>query len=299
MKIFQIKNQKVAGVILGLILLFLGVSGNKLSEQTLNSSSTETPNAQQQVLDHKDAAPANKTDKESSQTFYLVTSVPDGDTLRVKIADEETKVRLIGINTPELEGATGAVSCFGQKAAEKARAVLEGKKVRLESDPSQNDRDKFDRLLRFAFLEDGTNFAEMMIREGFAYEYTYNAPYKFQKEFKAAQTEARQNQKGLWAPNACGKEASSDTTLQSTAPPSTPATTPAATPPTAAIAPAATAAPSSAEKFYTSSRSNAKYYYPSACKEWQDLSPTYLRSFASVEELLAEFPNRKPSPKCQ
>ena len=51
-------------------------------------------------------------------------------------------------------------------------------------DPSQGERDKYDRLLRYIFLEDGTNFNELMISEGYAFEYTYNVAYKYQQEFK-------------------------------------------------------------------------------------------------------------------
>lgn len=298
------QHKRFAGVILGLVLLLLGIGGDKLKSSNSISAPKENSDQKEQTLDlaaKSIEAPLNeKGDAESPQTFYSVVSVPDGDTIRVQIENEEVKVRLIGINTPELEGATGAVSCFGQRAAEKARAALNDKKVRLESDPSQNDRDKFDRRLRYAFLEDGTNFGEMMIREGFAYEYTYNTPYKFQQEFKAAQTEARQNQKGLWAPNACGAPAAASEVAAPEA------NTPAANPTVVAALkesdsrPDTTSVPvTTADKFYTSSRSNAKYYYPSTCDEWKDLSPTYIRSFNSVSELLAEFPTRKPSPKCQ
>ena len=39
--------------------------------------------------------------------------------------------------------------------------------------------------------------------DGYAYEYTYRLPYKYQSEFKTAQTEARNAQKGLWSSNIC------------------------------------------------------------------------------------------------
>ena len=50
-----------------------------------------------------------------------------------------------------------------------------------------------------AGLESGTFFNQLMIEEGYGHEYTYNLPYRYQKEFKEAEKTARENQKGLWA----------------------------------------------------------------------------------------------------
>lgn len=134
---------------------------------------------------------------------YDVAKVVDGDTLDVMIEGQKLRIRLIGINTPETVDPRKSVECFGKEASDKAKEILAGKKVFLEADASQTDRDKYDRLLRYVFLEDGTNFGLLMIREGYAYEYTYDAPYKYQKEFKAAQKEASDAGKGLWAKGAC------------------------------------------------------------------------------------------------
>ena len=51
------------------------------------------------------------------------------------------------------------------------------------------------------------------------------------------------------------------------------------------------------EKYYTSSHHTAKYYYPEDCSAWEELSPSYLRSFNSLESLLASY-NRSLSPQC-
>lgn len=95
------------------------------------------------------------------------------------------------------------MECFGVEASNKAKELLNGKMVALESDDSQGDRDKYNRLLRYVYLEDGTNFNKLMIEQGFAYEYTYNLPYKYQKEFKEAEEETKTNKVGLWAGGAC------------------------------------------------------------------------------------------------
>ncbi len=75
--------------------------------------------------------------------------------------------------------------------------------VRLEADPSQTDRDKYNRLLRFVFLDDGTHINKLLIEQGFAHEYTYNVPYKYQSEFQASEKSAQELGVGLWSKEAC------------------------------------------------------------------------------------------------
>ena len=112
-----------------------------------------------------------------------VKRIIDGDTIEVKIGDKIESVRLIGIDTPELTDS----SMKGLKAIEakeKLEEILKDKKVILESDESQDDRDVYNRLLRYVFLEDGTFVNKEMIRSGLAEEYTFIMPYKYQEEFR-------------------------------------------------------------------------------------------------------------------
>lgn len=130
--------------------------------------------------------------------LYSVIKVVDGDTIDVSINGQIERLRLIGINTPETVDPRKPVECFGREASDRARALLDGKKVLLESDPNQGERDKYSRLLRYVFLESGENFNLMMVQDGYAYEYTYDTPYKYQDEFKGAQRYAETNRLGLW-----------------------------------------------------------------------------------------------------
>ena len=136
--------------------------------------------------------------------FYAVTQVVDGDTIKVLIDGEIETLRLIGIDTPETVDPRKPVQCFGVEASNKAKELLREKNVSLEADITQGERDKYGRLLRYVFLEDGQLFNQLMISEGYAHEYTYDSnPYKYQTEFQAAENEARENERGLWAPSAC------------------------------------------------------------------------------------------------
>ena len=129
----------------------------------------------------------------------------DGDTFDVDINGKIERLRMIGIDTPETVDPRKPVQCFGREASNKAKELLSGQAVYLEADESQGDRDKYGRLLRYAFLPDGTNFNLFMISEGYAHEYTYHLPYKYQAEFKQAEIDARNGNKGLWSPDTCNE----------------------------------------------------------------------------------------------
>jgi len=137
-------------------------------------------------------------------SLYVVKTVIDGDTIQIDVAGKKETIRLIGIDSPETVDPRKPVQCFGTEASKKAKELLSGKKVGLEADASQGERDKYNRLLRYVFLEDGTHINLLMIREGFAHEYTYQSnPYKYQSEFIKAEQSAREGKKGLWADNVC------------------------------------------------------------------------------------------------
>ncbi|MBI2610753.1 thermonuclease family protein [Candidatus Kaiserbacteria bacterium] len=154
---------------------------------------------------------ATTTVDASTHEWYPLVKVIDGDTLVVAKDRENPStslrtgvtIRLIGLDTPETVDPREPVQCFGQEASEKAKQILSGTSVRIETDPSQGELDKYGRLLAYVFLTNGTNFNEYMIAEGYGHEYTYNLPYRYQAAFKAAEERARAEKRGLWADNAC------------------------------------------------------------------------------------------------
>ena len=134
---------------------------------------------------------------------YAVMRVVDGDTIVVAIDGSSETVRLIGINTPEVQTSFTELQCYGPEASAQMQRLLNAGTVLLGSDPSQDDRDIYDRLLRYVFLADGTNVAEELIRSGHGEEYTFIRAHVYQTRFKAAQTEAQDQQRGLWNPQNC------------------------------------------------------------------------------------------------
>ncbi len=136
---------------------------------------------------------------------YVVTHVVDGDTIEVSKDNENMKVRLLGINTPESVG-DRAHECFGKEASVYALSIMKNQIVKLETDDTQDKYDKYGRLLAYVYLLDGQMVNKKLIAEGYAYEYTYEAPYKYQKEFKSLQSFAERESRGLWAENTCNGE---------------------------------------------------------------------------------------------
>ena len=87
---------------------------------------------------------------------------------------------------------------FGEAAAAHSKALLEGKNVRLEPDPTNSDRDKYRRLLRYVYLPDGTLVNARLIADGYAFAYTI-FPFTRLDEFRGLESEARTANRGLWA----------------------------------------------------------------------------------------------------
>ena len=198
------------GLIIGITLL-IGIGGGwwlnnisdnkakgvKISEQgkEINGDS-EFKNKQGIFVS---VAPLSPTLEDSE---YLVTRVVDGDTIDVNMGGSTQRVRLIGIDTPESVDPRQAVECFGKEASLKLKGLIEGRKVRLEADASQDNKDKYGRILRYVW--DGEeNINLWMIREGYAFEYTYRDTYKYQAQFKETERTAREAKVGLWSPSSC------------------------------------------------------------------------------------------------
>lgn len=222
-----------------------------------------------------------ESDQTDQQTYYTVTSVVDGDTIKINMDGTIKTLRLIGIDTPETVDPRKPVQCFGVEASNKAKELLSGKQIRIEPDPTQDTRDKYGRLLVYVYRSDGLFFNRYMIEQGYAYEYTYETPYKYQSDFKTVQQLAQSNQRGLWSSNTCG--GNPNTGIETESDSQTSETNQATV---------------SNGKYYTSSYHTAKYYYPEDCSAWEGLSQTYLKSFNTLEELLATY-YRTLSPQCE
>jgi micrococcal nuclease len=123
-----------------------------------------------------------------------VTSVVDGDTIRVRMpSGEEERVRYIGVDTPETNMDR---ECFGAQATAENIRLVEGRRVRLRFDAER--RDRYGRLLAYVYR--GSTFINAeLLRRGFAQPLTVAPNVGHADEFTRLAGEARQAGRGLWS----------------------------------------------------------------------------------------------------
>lgn len=134
---------------------------------------------------------------------FLVTKIVDGDTV---VIEGGISVRLIGIDAPERG------DCFFEQSKNELEEQILGKEIGFEKDVSETD--KYGRLLRYLWFGDppaGGLVNEELVRDGFATVSTFPPDVKYQERFLAAQQEARENKRGLWAPEVCKAASGEDT----------------------------------------------------------------------------------------
>jgi len=129
--------------------------------------------------------------------FYEVVYINDGDTITVRANNREDKVRFIGIDTPEKDHPSKPVQCYSYAATDYLTKLIGVSDVKLVADPTNSNRDRYDRLLRYVYLPDGTLVNAKMIEEGYAFAYT-SFPVTKMDEFLALEQEAREASRGLW-----------------------------------------------------------------------------------------------------
>jgi micrococcal nuclease len=145
------------------------------------------PQAQQQLSDLKPGE-------------YRVREFYDGDTIGVDMNGRLERIRMIGVDTPETHHPKKPVQCFGKAASEFTKRIISdhGSAVRLEADPLSSNRDRYDRLLRYVYLRDGTLLNMRIIEDGYGFAYTQ---FIFTKsnDFREVEKIARDSNRGLWA----------------------------------------------------------------------------------------------------
>jgi len=118
-----------------------------------------------------------------------VIEIIDGDTFRIDSGD---KVRMIGINTPEKN------DIYFPESSRHLSELILGRIVELQADTIAKDRDPYERLLRYVFVN-GSDINKQMILDGFADAYLkYRFDPQKENDYRQAQVTAQQNQNGKW-----------------------------------------------------------------------------------------------------
>ncbi len=126
-----------------------------------------------------------------------VVKVVDGDTLKVRVRGGGTRsVRIIGIDTPEVHGGR---ECGGREASDRMGELAPvGSTVTLISDPSQADRDRYGRLLRYVERR-GRDVGRAQVNLGQAKVYVYDhEPFRRTASYRRVQRDARRDARGSW-----------------------------------------------------------------------------------------------------
>lgn len=130
---------------------------------------------------------------------YEVSRVVDGDTIVVEIDGTDTKVRLIGMDTPESVNPKEEKNTEeGVEASDYTKQLLDGLNVYLEYDIDPEDR--YGRTLAYVYLDDGeTMVNRLLVQEGYAMIMTVQPDSKYADLFLEDQTAAREAGSGFWS----------------------------------------------------------------------------------------------------
>jgi micrococcal nuclease len=144
-------------------------------------------------------ADVNDWDKYNEKSFTVV-KVVDGDTIDINIPDATyptTRIRLLGVDTPETKNPHTEIMYFGSEASKFTTDTVLGQIVFVVMDEKSKPRDKYHRLLCFVRLTDGKILNEELVSQGFAYADT-RFPHSFYEEYIQLEKNAEKQKKGLW-----------------------------------------------------------------------------------------------------
>jgi len=133
-------------------------------------------------------------------TEVVVDDVVDGDTLRVRTPGGRDlgRVRLPGISAPVVAHAPDPAECYGDTAtAILAELAPPGLTVWLVSDPTQDSRDVYGRLLRYV-EHDRHDLSRRLLRAGAARLYDSRPAITRARGYAETAETARTEQRGLW-----------------------------------------------------------------------------------------------------
>lgn len=127
--------------------------------------------------------------------MYPVSGVIDGDTIKVRINGTSYRVRILGIDAPELS----ARECQAQDASRRMQSLVQSRSVSLRRDPEQPDKDQYGRFVRDVVLANGRYAAQALLQDGLAREYVPRGSYAKRDAFLAAERSAKNARRGIWS----------------------------------------------------------------------------------------------------
>jgi micrococcal nuclease len=199
---------RLAIVVLAALLAFSAVSNFVSSSSTVVRSPAATTDLGSPLVAESPEAPAGSPSIATDPTFRpvgatqfaTVSSIVDGDTIKVDIDGTESSLRYIGMDAPEPDATDPDIKRLADQAAATNAALVEGRDVYLEREVS--DTDRFGRLLRNVWLvDDGGSYVLIsveLVRLGYAQLSTFPPDVRYVAELTEAQQMAQDDGVGLW-----------------------------------------------------------------------------------------------------
>lgn len=131
------------------------------------------------------------------QRTFTVSRVLDGDTIDVEQGKEKSRVRLLGIDAPEMNYDSADGAAYGAaEATDYLKQRLDGQQVTLKLN-SPEEKDKYGRLLAYVYAAGNANINLEMIEKGYVYA-DRRHDHALRKQFEQAEATAERRKAGLW-----------------------------------------------------------------------------------------------------
>jgi micrococcal nuclease len=150
-------------------------------------------NGQSHFSDRSNAPNAEKLAIKAGTSFLPVKYVYDGDTVEL---EDRRKIRLLGINTPEIQHRDKPAEAGGEAAKAWLTAKLKNVKVRIETDAEQTDN--YGRTLGHLFTENNEHINVLLVAQGLAQVFIFPPNLKYANDLVNAQKQAEVAKLGIW-----------------------------------------------------------------------------------------------------
>lgn len=200
MKLSDVKTLITSGTIILAVALYL-IFSNTMDDKTENvEQSTPITTKQQSEQTNYVITPQyamDKTGKSLVDVKFL--NANDGDTFNVEMDGKKQKVRLLMIDTPEMNYNKDKPMPYAEQAKERSTELLKNAdSVQLLFDKGP-ETDKYDRLLAYVFV-DGMSLHEILVSEGLAAVRYVNKPNDtLVQELRSIEQQAKEQKVNIWA----------------------------------------------------------------------------------------------------
>ena len=207
MKLKDIKTLITSGTIIMAVALYMIFSEPADEKASTNSSTDNTA---------LETIPNTSTSQDDAQTYVITPelaeqetgnelidvefiSANDGDTMNVKMDGEKQRVRLLMIDTPEMNYNKGEPMPYAEQAKEFTTNLMnDAENVQLLFDVGP-EIDNYDRLLAYVFV-DGVSLHELLLNEGLAAVRYVNKPNNtLESQLRNIQAQAEEERINIWA----------------------------------------------------------------------------------------------------